>query len=187
MVGPAPPALVHKTNLCKTTKNDDICASENRINVLLDLLCEEKEKCGRFNERNIILKRETNDLQNKIDSLTEIIRMLFTENYESESPPPPPPPPSESPTGIVTRNKFPALKTENREEKNSTITDDNSLFFIQMENVKMKRKLCYLENKVKEKQSRGCGENDQEQYEQSSTNKEIVKGKKYPSNFYIEA
>ena len=48
-----------------------------------------------------------------------------------------------------------------------------------MENVKMKRKLSYLENKVKEKQNRGCGENDQEQYEQNSTNKEIVKGKKY--------
>ena len=50
----------------------------------------------------------------------------------------------------------------------------------------MKRKLSYLENKVKEKQSRGCGKNDQEQYEQhwdeqSSTNKEIVKGKKYTS------
>ena len=38
--------------------------------------------------------------------------------------------PPESPTGIVTRTKFLALQTENREEKNSTITDDNSLFFI---------------------------------------------------------
>ena len=47
----------------------------------------------------------------------------------------------------------------------------------------MKRKLSYLENKVKEKQNRGCGENDQEQYEQSSTNKEIVKGKKCPSTY----
>ena len=50
----------------------------------------------------------------------------------------------------------------------------------------MKRKLSYLENKVKENQNGGCGENDQEQYEQhwdeqSSTNKEIVKGKKYPT------
>ena len=50
----------------------------------------------------------------------------------------------------------------------------------------MKRKLSYLENKVKEKQKRGCGKNDQEQYEQhwdeqSATNKEIVKGKKYTS------
>ena len=94
--------------------------------------------------------------------------------------------PPESPTGIVTRNKFLALQTENREEKNSTITDDNSLFFIQMENIKMKRKLSYLENKMKEKQNRGCGKNDQEQYEQhwdeqSSTSKEIVKGKKYTS------
>ena len=34
---------------------------------------------------------------------------------------------------------------------------------------------------MKEKQNRGCGENDQEQYEQSSTNKETVKGKKCPS------
>ena len=50
-----------------------------------------------------------------------------------------------------------------------------------MENVKIKRKLSYLQNKVKEQQNRGCGENDQEQYEQSSTNKETVKGKKYPS------
>ena len=46
----------------------------------------------------------------------------------------------------------------------------------------MKRKLSYLENKVKQKHNRGCGENDQEQYEQSPTNKkEIVKGKKNPS------
>ena len=80
----------------------------------------------------------------------------------------------EVPTGIVTRNKFLALQTENREESNSTITDDNSLFFIQMENIKKKRKLSYFENKVKEKQNRGCGESDQEQYEQNS---KIVKGK----------
>ena len=61
-------------------KNNRICASENRINVLLDLLCEEKEKCGRFNERNIILEKETNDLKNEVESLTEIIRMLQTQN-----------------------------------------------------------------------------------------------------------
>ena len=65
--------------------------------------------------------------------------------------------PPESPAGIETRNKLLALQTENREEKNSTITD-NSLFFIQMENVKIKRMLSYLENKVKikKKRSRGC-------------------------------
>ena len=32
---------------------------------------------------------------------------------------------SESQIGTVTRNKFLALQTENREEKNSTVTDDN--------------------------------------------------------------
>ena len=144
-------------------KNDRICASENRINVLLDLLCEEKEKCRRFNERNIILEKETNDLKNEVESLTEIIRMLQTPNSPAgintdtslvndqqewetslkttsrKSPP-------ESRTGVVTRNKFLALQTENRGEKNSVITDDNKLFFIQMENVKMKRKLNYLNN-----------------------------------------
>ena len=62
--------------------------------------------------------------------------------------------PPESPTGTVTRNKFLSLQTENREEKNSAVTDDNSLFFIQMENIRMERKLSYLENKVKEKQKR---------------------------------
>ena len=50
-----------------------------------------------------------------------------------------------------------------------------------MENVKRKRKLNYLENKVIEKQNRRCDEIDQEQYGRSSTNKEIIKGKKYPS------
>ena len=161
-------------------------------------MCEEKEKCRRLNERNIILERETNDLKNEVDSLTEIIRMLQTHNSPAEmntdtslvnderewqtslktanrkAPP-------ESPTGLATKNKFLALQTENREEKNSTITDENGLFFLQMENVKMKRKLNYLENKVIEKQNRRCDEIDQEQYGRSSTNKEIIKGKKYPS------
>ena len=57
-----------------------VCGSENRINVLLDLLCEEKEKCRRFNECNIKLEKETNDLKNEVDSLTGIIGMLQTQN-----------------------------------------------------------------------------------------------------------
>ena len=61
-------------------KDNSICGSENRINVLLDLLCEEKEKCRRFNECNIKLEKETNDLKNEVDSLTGIIRMLQTQN-----------------------------------------------------------------------------------------------------------
>ena len=57
--------------ICARPKNDSIYASENRINVLLDLLCEDKEKCRRFNEHNIILERETNDLKHEVDSLTD--------------------------------------------------------------------------------------------------------------------
>ena len=145
-----------------------------------------------------MLERETNDLKNEVDSLTEIIRMLQTHNSPAEmntdtslvndeqerqtslktanrkAPP-------ESPTGLATKIKFFALQTENREEKNTTITDENGLFFLQMENVKMKRKLNYLENKVIEKQNRRCDEIDQEQYGRNSTDKEIIKGKKYPS------
>ena len=160
--------------ICARPKKDSIRASDNRVNVLLDLPCEEKEKCRRFNERNIILKREINNLKNEVDSLTEIITTLQTQNLPagintdtslindqqewqtllkttSRKAPP------ELPTGIETRNKFLALQTENREEKNSTITDDNSLFFIQMESVKMKRKLSYLENKVKKKNNKTDG------------------------------
>ena len=62
------------------SEKNSIHASEHRINVLLDLLCEEKEKCRQSNEHNIILEKETNDLKKEVDSLTEIISMLQTRN-----------------------------------------------------------------------------------------------------------
>ena len=137
----------------------------SRISLLLDLLSEENMKYKKLLERSIILVKETKDLKTELDSLTELIRILQTEKSSSKvnvvkqtkdnsqewkiqtkknhNQRPPEPHPQ-----IDIRNTYSILQDDDK-ENNTAMEKDNCLFSIQMENIKLKQKVNYLESRQK--------------------------------------
>ena len=109
--------------------------------------------------------KETKDLKTELDSLTELIRILQTEKSslkvnvvkqtkdnsqewkiqtkKNHNQRPPEPHPQ-----IDIRNTYSILQDDDK-ENNTAMEKDNCLFSIQMENIKLKQKVNYLESRQK--------------------------------------
>ena len=124
------------------------------------MLCEENVKRKKLQEKYVILEKESKNLRGEVESLTEVIRLLQAEKTNTEDHKDPPSEdiikewqtPNKTASQkqplrftplVETRNRFNVLSDENKDD--NLVDKKNDTFAIQMENIKLKRKINYLE------------------------------------------
>ena len=144
------------------------------------MLCEENVKRKKLQEKYVILEKESKNRRGEVESLTEVIRLLQAEktNTEDHNDPPsediikewqtPNKTASQKQTPrftplVETRNRFNVLSDENKDD--NSVDEKNDTFAIQMENIKLKRKINYLEKIIQDKDHL---------YKKEHTSKEII-------------
>ena len=156
----------HDNDAIKQTHCNKNARESDRTSVLLDLLCEEYVKRKQLQEKYVILEKESKNLRDEVESLTEVIRLLQAEKTNTEDHRDPPSEdiikewetpiktasqkqPPRFTSLVETRNRFNVLSDENKDDNSADKKNDT--FAIQMENIKLKRKINYLEKIIQDK------------------------------------
>ena len=137
----------------------------DRVSMLLDFLCEENIRCKKLTERNSILEKEVQNLKAELESLTEIflqkespstevhdhtsskdfseVWQIPTKTINGKRPP------AKLKSPITINNGISAIQDDVDDKRdNSSLKSVNESFSIQMENIKLKQKVQYLESKI---------------------------------------
>ena len=130
------------------------------------MLCEKNVKRKKLQEKYVILEKESKNLRGEVESLTEVIRLLQAEKTNTEDHKDPPSEdiikewqtpnktasqkqPPRFTSLVETRNRFNVLSDENKDDNSAD--KKNNTFAIQMENIKLKRKINYLEKIIEDR------------------------------------
>ena len=74
----------HDNDAIKQAHCNKNARESDRTSVLLEWLCEENVKRKKLQEKNVILEKESKNLRDEVESLTEVIRLLQHEKANTE-------------------------------------------------------------------------------------------------------